>query len=351
MLLRSASVLPALLLASAASRHTNAEATLTVCTGNRCWRNGAGRLLAEVQQHTPARSVGCSGVCPRGAVSVCEGPECLGEALALPASDMHQAASSARLAAAMIVRHQRVARGTSRFPPIRACAIEELERVKGRLIEAIAARSNSAKIDTLVSALEPLCETDRCATSPLLDGYWDVIYASNVPQWAQQAYRKGRLQHAIEMQWSSGYSTFQPSSASPPVVSSPSESVALTADGADDVPSDGDEASECAEASAKAPDERHTPWRAISPASPGLRSGPRGNAWNDVEGELGCERCLPPRPTCLAHTSLMSSRCISRSEVRRSTLSPLEAQAAEALMCSARAAGGARRSGGLCTLG
>ena len=76
------------------------SALLTICTGNRCWRNGAGRLLAAARTHdaVEVRSVGCSGVCPQGAVSVCEGPECAGEALALRASCDSTAATAASAA-------------------------------------------------------------------------------------------------------------------------------------------------------------------------------------------------------------------------------------------------------------
>lgn len=88
------------------------EGSLTICTGNRCWRNGAGRLLAAARKHPEVRSVGCSGVCPRGRVSVCEGPDCPGEELALRASDDAEAAESA--ATAMTMLHRAKAAAISR---------------------------------------------------------------------------------------------------------------------------------------------------------------------------------------------------------------------------------------------
>jgi len=97
--------------ADAADAADAAEAAdaLTICTGNRCWRNGAGRLLGAACERASGarvavRSVGCSGVCPRDAVSLCEGPECPGTPLALPAADEAQAGASAETALAMVQR-------------------------------------------------------------------------------------------------------------------------------------------------------------------------------------------------------------------------------------------------------
>lgn len=68
---------------------------LTVCTGARCWRNGAGMLLKQADTSVlSVRTVGCSGVCPRGAVSACEGPDCPGPALTLLATTESVAAAS-----------------------------------------------------------------------------------------------------------------------------------------------------------------------------------------------------------------------------------------------------------------
>ena len=95
---------------SEADSAADATDALTICTGNRCWRNGAGRLLGAACERASGtrvavRSVGCSGVCPRDAVSVCEGPECPGGTpLALPAKDEAQAAASAETALAMVQR-------------------------------------------------------------------------------------------------------------------------------------------------------------------------------------------------------------------------------------------------------
>ena len=90
------------------------EGSLTICTGNRCWRNGARRLVEAANEaanearasDVVVRTVGCSGVCPPAAVSVCEGPDCAGEALALTATDETSAAASAK-AAIRAVRHAR----------------------------------------------------------------------------------------------------------------------------------------------------------------------------------------------------------------------------------------------------
>ena len=75
-------------------------AVTTVCTGNRCYRNGAMTLLAACREITPSRSVGCSGVCPPNAVSVNEGPESAGPPLALVARDASEAKVSASTALA-----------------------------------------------------------------------------------------------------------------------------------------------------------------------------------------------------------------------------------------------------------
>jgi hypothetical protein len=50
---------------------------------------------------------------------------------------------------------------------------------------------NQERMDGLIAELEPLCEDPRCATSPLLDGYWDLVYATSLPRWAP-------LVHVIE---------------------------------------------------------------------------------------------------------------------------------------------------------
>ena len=66
------------------------RASITVCTGRRCYKNGAGALLAvlaQSQSNLPARSVGCSGVCPPDRVLVNEGPASPGPTLQLLASD------------------------------------------------------------------------------------------------------------------------------------------------------------------------------------------------------------------------------------------------------------------------
>ena len=88
----------------------------------------------------------------------------------------------------------------------------------------------SARLRILAEALEPLCEVDRVGTSPLVDGYWELLHATSPPAWWP---RNGRIRHVIE-------------SAAP-----------LGADIA-------------------------TPQRSTSPGAPGLRTGPRGGEWDDV---------------------------------------------------------------------
>ena len=82
------------------ARPARPAAVTTVCTGNRCYRNGAMTLLAACREITPSRSVGCSGVCPPNAVSVNEGPESAGPPLALVARDASEAKVSASTALA-----------------------------------------------------------------------------------------------------------------------------------------------------------------------------------------------------------------------------------------------------------
>ena len=86
---------------------------------------------------------------------------------------------------------------------------------------------DSAGLRALVESLELLNPTERCATSPLLDGFWETLYASKPAAWT----RGGRLRHVIES-WSEG-----------------------------DAPGMG---------------------MSSSPGMPGLLSGPRGTAWTDV---------------------------------------------------------------------
>ena len=54
------------------------------------------------------------------------------------------------------------------------------------------------KLDTLegIDELEDLCETDRLAASPMLDGWWKCLYCSNPPRAVPRAGR-GML-HGIE---------------------------------------------------------------------------------------------------------------------------------------------------------
>ena len=88
----------------------------------------------------------------------------------------------------------------------------------------------------VVSELEPLCEVQRCATSPLLDGRWETVFASDRPRWAQRR----RMLHVIEHDWLRAGDTWD-------------EARGLTQ----------------------------------SPGSPGVLSGPRGQPWDDVSGGRG----------------------------------------------------------------
>ena len=83
---------------------------------------------------------------------------------------------------------------------------------------------DSEGLAALVRTLEVLNPTERCATSPLLDGFWETLYASTPARWT----RGGRLRHVIES-WSEG----------------------------------------------------------TSPGMPGLLAGPRGNQWDDVSQGRG----------------------------------------------------------------
>ena len=164
------------------------QSPLTICTGNRCWRNGAQKLVQATSstQSIPVRTVGCSGVCPRDAVSVCEGPDCDGPAMALSAADELEAIKSASTAAAAL-----------RCNPPMACAAGSDDDIDLLIAEigAAARAGDGSHVRELVDKLEPLCEVDRCATSPLLDGYWETIFASERPRWAHKG---GRMRHAIE---------------------------------------------------------------------------------------------------------------------------------------------------------
>jgi len=155
---------------------------LTVCVGARCWRNGAGMFIDAAQRMgLAARGVGCSGVCPQGAVSACEGPECPGSPLLLKALDAEEAETV--LAAAARTTTPRACMGDS----------DEVLDVKYAIAVAVAAR-DGIRLGQLVDELEPLCEVERPATSPLIDGTWEEVFSSSPPRWT----RARRLCHSIE---------------------------------------------------------------------------------------------------------------------------------------------------------
>ena len=82
---------------------------LTVCTGRRCWRNGAGLLLAAAQLSAPPElvvvSTACSGFCPPGKVLVCEEASCPGPSMILAIESEEAATKSAAEAIATTLAH------------------------------------------------------------------------------------------------------------------------------------------------------------------------------------------------------------------------------------------------------
>ena len=135
-------------------------------------------------------------------------------------------------------------------------------------------------LSRLVGQLEAVNPTERCATSPLLDGYWQTIFASDPAVWASG----GRIQHIIE--WTA-LPNARPASAA--AVGSYNNSV--------------------------------------SPGAPGILAGPRGNRWDDVadgrgayvqraRGRFGSSEgerlARQPRPPC----PRVAARALSRARVR-----------------------------------
>ena len=84
---------------------------LTVCTGRRCWRNGAGLLLAAAQLSAPSElvvvSTACSGFCPPGKVLVCEEASCPGPSMILAIESEEAATKAAAEAIATTLAHGR----------------------------------------------------------------------------------------------------------------------------------------------------------------------------------------------------------------------------------------------------
>lgn len=139
---------------------------LTVCVGARCWRNGAGMFVDAAQRIGLAtRSVGCSGVCPQGAVSACEGPECPGPPLLLKAIDAEEA--------------ETVLASVARTTTPRACMgdSDEVLDVKYAIAVAVMAR-DGMRLAELVDELEPLCEVCSISIPRLSE------MACGVPTWS-----------------------------------------------------------------------------------------------------------------------------------------------------------------------
>jgi len=97
---------------------------------------------------------------------------------------------------------------------------EDVEDIKASIFIAHVA-GDSASLFDLVEGLEALNPTERTATSVLLDGYWETIYANSPARW----HGSGRVRHVIES-WS--------------------------------------------------------PASNLGPGAPGILAGPRGNRWADV---------------------------------------------------------------------
>lgn len=83
---------------------------------------------------------------------------------------------------------------------------EQYEAVKAAIgVAADALPRDAAGLHRLTEELEPLNPTERCATSPLLDGYWEQLHCSEPAAWA----RGGRVLHAVES-WSAANSPGAP---------------------------------------------------------------------------------------------------------------------------------------------
>ena len=80
---------------------------LTICTGRRCWRNGAGLLLAAAQLSAPPElsvvSTACCGFCPPGKVLVCEDASCPGPSMILAVGSEEAATKAAAEAIATLL--------------------------------------------------------------------------------------------------------------------------------------------------------------------------------------------------------------------------------------------------------
>ena len=80
---------------------------LTICTGRRCWRNGAGLLLAAAQLSAPPElsvvSTACCGFCPPGKVLVCEDASCPGPSMILAVESEEAATTAAAEAIATLL--------------------------------------------------------------------------------------------------------------------------------------------------------------------------------------------------------------------------------------------------------
>lgn len=74
-------------------------------------------------------------------------------------------------------------------------AIEEIKIA----ISEVRAAGDGEQLLALVGELEKLNPTERCATSALIDGFWETVFASSSTAWS----RGGRMRHVIES-WTGG---------------------------------------------------------------------------------------------------------------------------------------------------
>lgn len=113
------------------------------------------------------------------------------------------------------------------FPAARDDAYEDETTGLKTSIRAALAIGDSGTLAELLPELEALNPTERCATSPLIEGYWETLYTSPPAEWT----RGGRLRHVIEYDYS--------------------------------------------------------PQGSLGPGAPGILAGPRGNRWEDVSNGRG----------------------------------------------------------------
>ena len=113
------------------------------------------------------------------------------------------------------------------FPAARDDAYEDETTTLKAAVRVAHAAGDSVYLSELIHSLEALNPTERCATSPLIEGYWETLFASAPAAWTSG----GRLRHIIEYD--------------------------------------------------------ATPRGDLGPGAPGILAGPRGNRWDDVSDGRG----------------------------------------------------------------